>query len=199
LNTEDARQTLAQLEQKLSDASSRAIDLQTERQRISFDANTGDAAARKRLDKANAETAIIDLETENLRNAIEEARRRLAWAAKGEEQAKLSGNAEAAMKLGDSIAERARKIDAALAIVAEESTSYLADVVALNALGCLSTRSEKFRVFGEMAISAALMNCPLKLRHLAPRERHSFAELSDGWRESIVRWASPFLKQDEAA
>lgn len=75
--TEDARHTLAQIKQKLAAASARAIALQTERQRLSFDANTGDEIARERLDRANAASTAVTIELENLRSAAEEGKRRL--------------------------------------------------------------------------------------------------------------------------
>lgn len=198
MNTETARATLAHLEQKLTDASARAIELQTERQRISFDANTGDEAARQRLDKANTASTTVALELENISSAIREAKRRLAEAERAEEVAQLSANAEAAVEIADRLAERGRKIDAALAIVAEQATGYMADISELNRLGCSHPRAEQFSVLGEMVVSAALMDSPLKLRHLAPKDRRTLAELSNGWRDTVVRWASQFLSKEAA-
>ncbi len=80
MNPEVARRTRATLELKLSEASAKAVEIATERQRISFDAATGDATARKALDEANAASMTVSLELENLRSAIEEAKRRLSEA-----------------------------------------------------------------------------------------------------------------------
>jgi hypothetical protein len=77
---EKSAATLAHLETKLAHATARATELQTERRKLSFDANTGDDAARKRLDKLNATSAVSGLEIENIKSAIDEARRRLAEA-----------------------------------------------------------------------------------------------------------------------
>ena len=78
MNTEQARETVEGLELKLSEVSAKAIDLQTQRQSLSFDAATGDEDAQKKLDKANATTVTTNLEIENLHSAIVEAKRRLA-------------------------------------------------------------------------------------------------------------------------
>jgi hypothetical protein len=75
--TEAAANTVAELETKLAGATARAADLQTERRKLSFDANTGDDVACRRLNKLNAQSATIDLEIENIRSAIDEGRRRL--------------------------------------------------------------------------------------------------------------------------
>jgi hypothetical protein len=199
LNSEAVRQIVIDLEGKLAAAIAKATALQTDRRQLAFDANTGDQKARKALDTANSASATADLEIENVRSAIEEARRRLGEAERAEEMALLASNAEAALVLGERLAERGRKIDAALAIVADESKAFADDIAALNRLGCRSPRIEQFTSLGERAVSFALMFCPLKLRHLGFNERHSFTELSSTWRETVTRWASGFLDKSEAA
>ena len=61
MNPEVARRTRATLELKLSEAWAKAVEIATERQRISFDAATGDATARKALDEANAASMTVNL------------------------------------------------------------------------------------------------------------------------------------------
>ena len=68
--TEAARQIVAELENKLAAAEARAVELQTERRRLSFAANTGDGAAEKRLKALNTEAAHINLDIENVRSAM---------------------------------------------------------------------------------------------------------------------------------
>ena len=74
MNIDEEKNTLAQLERKLAEATARATDLQTERRSVAFKANTGNADARKALDKLNGQSATADLEIENVKSAIEEAR-----------------------------------------------------------------------------------------------------------------------------
>jgi hypothetical protein len=200
MNSEEARVIVAQLEQKLSDASAKAVELQTERQRISFDAATGDAAARKALDKANAATTTVGLDIENLRSAIEEAKRRLAEAERAEEYARLAVNGDKARVIGDSLLERAEKIDRAFAYVRVELEGFKADLDEMHSLGLANPRSEQFKVLGGLALSTALMGLPLKSErdHLAPKERRSFTDLAAGWRTSIYRWADGFSGKEAA-
>jgi hypothetical protein len=80
MSVQQAQANLSHLKFKLALADASAIALQTERQRLSFDAATGDAAAREALDRANAATVTGDLEIQNLRSAVEEGKRRLAVA-----------------------------------------------------------------------------------------------------------------------
>lgn len=196
MNIDEARRTLADLEGKLVEATSRATALQTERRRIAFAANTGDGKARKELDKLNAATATADLEIENIKAAIDEAKRRAAEVERMDEIERLAGSAERAIVIGASFAARQRRIDAALAIVAEESRGSIAEINELHLLGLPSPRGEQYKVLGESAISSALMGTPIKLRHLPPRERRTFTEIGDGWRLQIETWAAGFLDKE---
>jgi hypothetical protein len=53
---------------------------------------------------------------------------------------------------------------------------------------------------GGLALMTAVLTLPLKVDRsaLAPRERHTFAELGATWRTQIVRWAAPFLDKEAA-
>jgi DNA repair exonuclease SbcCD ATPase subunit len=199
-STEQARATVAQLEEKLADASARAVELQTERRKLSFDANTGDDSARKRLDKLNAQSATIDLEIENMRSAIEEARRRLADAQRAEGVALLAKNAAEATKLADAIAEHGQRADAAFATAAAELEALKTKIDELHRLGVTYPRAEQFAVLGGLALMTAVTTLPLKVdrSHLAPRERQTFTELSATWRTQVMRWAQPFLAKEAA-
>jgi predicted nucleic acid-binding Zn-ribbon protein len=70
-----ARPTLADLEQKLFDASSRVNELQMRRQRLAAAANTGDSKARDQLDAANTAATSANAEVENLRAEIRRVKR----------------------------------------------------------------------------------------------------------------------------
>ncbi len=167
---------------------------------ISFDANTGDAAARKALDKANAATTTVSLEIENLRSAIEEAKRRLAEAERAEEHAALAANGDKARVIGDSLLERSEKIDRAFVYIRAELEGFKTDLDELHSLGLANPRAEQFKVLGGLALSTALMGLPLKSErdHLAPKERRSFTDLAAGWRTSIHRWADGLGKAEAA-
>jgi hypothetical protein len=141
---ETARQTLAGLEQKLASAEAHGVELQTERRRLSFDANTGDTKALKELEKLNARSATAGLEIENIRSAIDEAKRRLSAAIRDEETAKAREDAEAAIVIGERLVERAAKIDAALATAREEMQAYKRDVDSLHLIGCAAPTAQQF-------------------------------------------------------
>ena len=123
-DSETARQTAADLEQKLAKITARSIELADERRRLAFDANTGDSAAEKRLKALNTEAAHINLDTENVRSAIEEGKRRLAAAVRDEETAQDRANARQALEIGEQLVAHARAIDAAFATAQAEMMAY---------------------------------------------------------------------------
>jgi DNA repair exonuclease SbcCD ATPase subunit len=199
MSTDQANQVLADLETKLSEAIQRLGDLQTKRRELSFAANTGDAKARKALEAANASTATIGHEIENIRSAIEEATRRLREAENVEATAHQKNVAAQAQALGASMVERARKIDEALATVASEASGFMADISALNRLGTSNPRAEQWKSLGERALATALLQTPLQVRPLGHGEKRNFSETALGWATSIDDWASALLDKSEAA
>ena len=72
-------------------------------------ANTGDGAAEKRLKALNTEAAHINLDIENVRSAIDEAKRRLAAAERDEAMAAARENAEAHWSSAIGCVERAAR------------------------------------------------------------------------------------------
>jgi DNA repair exonuclease SbcCD ATPase subunit len=199
MSIDTEKQTLERLEAKLAEETARATDLQTERRKLSFSAHSGDAKARKALDAANASSATADLEIENVRSAIEEAKRRLAEAERAEEMTRLGENAEAAIAIAEGMPKRGQRIDEAFALIAAESKALVDDITKLNQLGCGSPRAEQLGVLGQLATNSALMFTPLRLRHLAPNERRDFLGFLTQWRDGVKRWASAFLEKEEAA
>ena len=194
---EEARRIVAELENKLAAAEARAVELQTERRRLSFDANTGDGAAEKGLKALNTEAAHINLDIENIRSAIDEAKRRLAAAERDEAMAAARDNAEAALVIGNRLVERAAKIDAALATAREEMLAYKRDVDALHLTGCAAPTAQQFLTFGGLAVTAFTMQLPVKVDRdfLAPRERRTFTELTSAWRDGVTNWAARVPRQ----
>ena len=154
--------------------------------------NTGDGAAEKRLKALNTEAAHINLDIENVRSAIDEAKRRLAAAERDEAMAAARENAEAALVIGNRLLERAAKIDAALATAREEMLAYKRDVDALHLTGCAAPTGQQFLTFGGLAVTAFTMQLPVKVDRdfLAPRERRTFTELTSSWRDGVASWAA---------
>jgi hypothetical protein len=198
---EKARQTQADLEQKLAAAEGRVVEMSTERRRLAFDANTGDADAKRALDKLNKESAVAGLEIENVRSALDEAKRRRAEAERTELMAHDRENAARWLEIAERRVERGKRIHAALDSVRKDIEADKADVDELHVLGCQAPTSQQFLVYGGLALSTFLTMLPLKAErhHLAPRERRSFQQLAIEQSAAVARLAAPFLDKAEAA
>ena len=201
--TDAARQIVAELENKLAAAEARAAELQTERRRLSFDANTGDETARKALDKLNKEAATAGLEIENIRSAIEEAKRRLQAAERDEAMAAARENANEAVKLAAELAQLGHGIDADFASGCEKLERSKSIMDRLHQLGVTHPRGEQVKVLSGLALATHLMLLPIRAErdHLAPRERHTFEELYSGWARGVTNQVAPLLGEqgEEAA
>jgi hypothetical protein len=213
MGVEEANQILSTLEAKLAAASAKATTLQTDRRRLAFDANTGNAKARAALDAANASSATADLEIENVRSAIEEAKRRLAAAEREEALARQADKAERALAIAAGIEGRGKRLDAALLALAVEAEALEDDLSELNyKLNFRSPSLANFRAIAERPLNAGLMFQPsgktrsdgqplqgtLKLRHLPPGERMTFSEITDGYAKTIRRTAGLVLREKSA-
>jgi hypothetical protein len=78
---EKAKAVVTRLEKELAAVTNKATAAATERRRLSYSAHgCGDEKARAELSSANAASAALALDAENLRSAIEDARRKVGEA-----------------------------------------------------------------------------------------------------------------------
>jgi hypothetical protein len=86
-----AEKVLSELKTQRANHESRGTELAAERRRLSFAAVSGNAGARKKLDALNHETALHQVELENIVAAIAEATERVD-AARDHENRKAAVN-----------------------------------------------------------------------------------------------------------
>ena len=199
--TEAARVTLAQLNEKLAEFDRRAIELENEATGISLAAMTGDAAARKRLDALNRERSAHELESRNIKSAIRAQEAVVAEAERAEAMAGMRAKAEETALLAAEYAELGPGIDADFSRAAEKLERAKQIMDRLDVLGASRPRHEQISVLSGLALTTHLMRLPIRTEreHLAPRERHTFAEIYAGWAAMASRGAAPFLDGAEAA
>ena len=199
---ETAKAVRAELQAKLDQTRAELADIDKQRAEHAYGAHTGNDVAKKTLEKLNRKRFDTLADIEGLETAIQVAGERVKAAERDAKLAELEAHAERAMQIGAGLVERGRKLDQALAIIAEESRAFEADLRELNnRLGCSHPSENQLAALGTRAFKAALMFTPLQLEHLAPHERgHKFTGLASTWSETIARWASPYLpKKEEAA
>jgi hypothetical protein len=208
MNTEAEKETLSRLEARLVEVTTRATALQTERRRLSFEANTGNTAARKQLDAANAASATADLEIENCKSAIEESRHRVLSAEREAQLERQAVDAAQAQEIGVRVAERGRRMDAAAAALFGDLAGLFDDLTELHSLGCTHPNHFQLQSLGTRALKTSLMGVPPLMRrefeHIAPRERRTWGETTSEFAGAVSRWAGAvsnraLAKSEEAA
>jgi hypothetical protein len=97
---EKAKAVVASLEGQLADVTNKATAAATQRRRLAFNAHgCGDEEARAELSVASAASAALAIDAENLRSAIEDAKRHVVEAEREAEAAKKRKVAREAQKI----------------------------------------------------------------------------------------------------
>jgi hypothetical protein len=162
-------------------------ELVQRRQEISFDAHTGDAAAKKKLDAIVGQIVSHDQQVLSVEAAIAEAQARVIAARNAEAQAVDRKNAlelRAALKEFISCGE---SLDEAAAALAEEGTALREALNLMHILGSPFPTHEQLNVLGTDAMLTALAATPWKREFwtLQPRERRGFGALVREWASRI--------------
>jgi chromosome segregation ATPase len=110
-DVEQADHVLNNLRQKRDALVAHGIELAEQRQHVAFDAHTGDAKARARLDAINREAAVHDAELRSLDCAISEANTRAERSRTAETAEKDKADALALRKTVNEIGEAMRFAD----------------------------------------------------------------------------------------
>jgi hypothetical protein len=197
--TDTARAVLLDLETKLADARAHYDEAQSEAKEIAFAACTGEADARKRLDRLHIETAKISAEISSLEAALVEARRRVAGALASETDAAQLAKAQQAMEMVDAFTKRGAELDAALAAFLNEYAAMTADFYKLEGLGYAPTTWALVKMNMSRAVASALMFTDLRQAFLAPHERRNFVAVVEGWGRNVRMRATARLNSKAAA
>jgi hypothetical protein len=199
MTTDTARAVLHDLETKLASARTRHDETQAEAQSIAFAAHTGDADARKRLDRLNADAGKRGAEVLSLEAAIVEARSRVALALAAEGDRAERDRAEKALGLLDDFAARGARLDAALAGFVAEYEALTADFYKLDALGFAPATHALIEMNLRRATATRLMFTGLRQSFPAPNERRDFVTVIAGWAQHVRARATARLNRNAAA
>jgi chromosome segregation ATPase len=197
--TQEAQETLADLEAKLADARARHDEAQSEAKEIAFAAHTGEADAKRRLDRLHADAAKISSEVLSLEAAIVEARRRVNEALAAESDDVARDKAEQALALLDDFAKRGAELDAALDDFLAKYGSMMADISKFDSLGYAPSTRALITKNMQSAVATKLQFTPLRQSFPAPHERRNFVEVIEGWGRSVRMRAEARLKAKTAA
>jgi hypothetical protein len=188
----EAHKTLIELTAKRVAHVERGVKLAEDRRKISFKAHAGgNEASRAKLDAMNQESAIHQIELENLTAAIDEATKLLETARDDEAQKADRLKAKRLREeLLPKLAEHCEGMDEALATLVSHIESATSVVREINAAGA-GPIERLFLLNGVKVVNAALWLTPWRqeFRPIPPGERHKFKELLANWSVSIQRRA----------
>jgi hypothetical protein len=195
-----AQKVVADLEAKLSAISVRSVELTTDRRRVAFAANTGDKAAAKKLAELTSAAAVIGLEADNLKAAIDEGRQRLVEANRQADLAQRKADALHVKEVAGRISAHGPAITAALDTLRDSFIALTDDLMAVRELGCELAPARLVELSFAEAISSALRPAGLTLLDLAPPlRRHSAEALTTGYADRAAAWSASVLGEKEAA
>ena len=196
--TQDAQETLGDLETKLADAKSRHDEAQSEATEIAFAACTGEADAKRRLDRLHSDIAKISAEVFSLGAAIIEARRRVREAEASEADDVARAKAERALALLEEFGKRGAELDEALTAFLAKWEALKSDVRQLEALGYSPSTPPLTAKNMQSAVATKLQFTELRQAFLAPHERRNFVDVIEGWGRSVRMRAEARLKAKTA-
>jgi hypothetical protein len=181
-------------------AETRASD-ERELASISFAAHASeDQKALARLETIKARAVKRELDAKSLDAAIAEAKRRVVDAQNAEAIAEAAKVAEEIAELAGIVREAGARADKALTQFITASNDIKKCIAALQQRGINNPSAQQLQSLGERAVRGALVNSPFakSFEHLAPRERHSFAQFTSSWAAAIENAVGAKTKKEAA-
>jgi hypothetical protein len=195
----EAEATLQRFERERNDVLDRKTLLADKRREIAFDALSGDKSASKLLDGLHREAVELESRLVSVNDAIAEATRRLAAAREHEARAADREKASALAGVLTEFLQTARRLDAALATVAEHGNKLHELQASMHMLGAAVPNAAQLDSLGFRCLLTACAATPWR-RHfetLAPHERRSFTELCAYWARTLERGIAARLGDGE--
>jgi hypothetical protein len=181
--TDDAEHTLANLQQKREALVARSHRLGEEQSKIAFSAHTGDQAAKKRLDKINADAALHDSELRSLDSAIAEGTARVEAARQAEARAADRQRAAEARKLVKELGEVFPYLDRKLEEAGNALIAINDGIAKLHELGIKHPDDRQLR----LGVATILQSWAHRLpRSWHDQLRDGFEFLAPGRRQTAV-------------
>ena len=186
----EAEASIKSLEDKRQHLIQQAVELASERDRVAFDAHSGnDPKARKRLDAINIATATHTSEMSSIESAINVANARLVAARADESRAADRAQALQLREKLKRFSELGSIIDDCFADMNSAAAEMKDTLVQMHQLGATAPSHDQMRVLGALALKTALMGTPWSkegFEYLAPNQRRSFRDLVSGWERMLT-------------
>jgi hypothetical protein len=197
--TQDPKDTLDALENKLNVAREHLSQAQEAINECAFEAHTGNANARKALDKRKADVVLWTQEIVSLEVAVAEARRRAAAADKTAADEAEADRARQALEMVDTLAAHGKALDEALEGLKARYAAFAADYQRLGQLGYSAPSWALVATNCRTALLTGLMGGDLQIDHLAPGARKTYRAVVEGWAANVRSRATARLTRNKDA
>jgi hypothetical protein len=179
-----AEKTIREFEDQKAALHGRTRLLTEQRKTLAYAANSGDKAARGKLNALNSEVSNHRNEIENIEFALTEANVRLTAARAAEGQAADQANA---LALRDKLAkfrELGEVLDDCFADFKAAATEQKKILDDIHQLGQAAPTAQQYRVLCEIALKTAVQQTPFWSQDfpaMAPNQRKTFKSIVDAW------------------
>lgn len=197
---EKAQAIVADLETRRAAVMARQDKAAKDRKAVAYDAlATGDKVAGTKLQLINNAAMTAATELASLDAALAEARRRVAAAEAAEALAAERERMRGVTALTQHIRERAARLDELLRDTVAEYDGFLNAVHELHSAGFTQPNLALVAVNAPRAVQSTFVGSHLESERVPPAQRHSFAELAQGWTAGIDARAAAVLAGEEQA
>jgi hypothetical protein len=195
----EARQIVADLRDKLAAAELHKVELEDQRDACAFNAHTGDGTAKSHLAKITKTLLEHDQQVLSLQAAIAEGERRVITAQGIAQDEQNRKNATAGLKLARVLRDDGAAAHKALRDAFTYFDNMRRTVTELNKLGFKHPSLGLVDVNLRRALVSASIGSGYALGMLPPTQRHTVADLGNGWAEGIQKAAELKLGEPEKA
>jgi hypothetical protein len=195
---DEARKVEVGLQAKLGELRRKEADINDERRRLSYSANTGDRVARKALEDATTKAATLALEIENCEFAIAESNNHTVRA-KAEEAAEAErAKARDVQAILATAALRAPRMSGAAARLCDEILAFKDECRAMRLLGAPVTAQRLIELALTRSIGSILREAGLDFDLVPPLQRHEVEGLAAGYLSPVRAWIDKILSPSKA-
>ena len=164
---------------------------------LAFEAQTGDAEARKETARLATEASALADDIASLEAAAKEAARRVTAAKEAAAKQVEREKAAKSRVITARLATRGAAMDAGLSAFKAAYSGLIDDMRELALLGAPAPSANLIDVNLRRALDSGLGGLHAKVRPVPPLQRHSFDELAGGWARPSERWAAGILDADK--
>jgi hypothetical protein len=191
------RAQIAELERKLATMGDRREFNRKTRAEAGPPTNTSDKTA---LGELRGEALRLELEEQDMRAWLEQARRDLAAAEHAELVAADVERARQRLDIADDLRRGGVALDQGVSAARLAAWCKLIEDLGATRLSCESAppppTAQQLRVFTVLALKTLLQDTIFRreFEAVAPKDRYTFAQLSNGWADASTRSARAFLE-----